>query len=190
MEPHVLSLIPDYVLGLADDRDRQRLEIHVGQCAACRQALERERSVEQLVRQTLQIATQPSPMQLQALRPVYVPRVAARATWAMRQLAPVMVLLAIMVGTLALQTTRLAGGLGVGAPGFTRMNTPTMTSTSTPTATIAGLTRPASAPVLHQTVNTQPTIAPQPATRANQSRPVATPVAAAMSQMARGSATN
>jgi anti-sigma factor RsiW len=176
-------LLSDYALGLLPEDERRWVESHAGQCAACRAALEREQGVELLIRQTLQLATQPAPARLQALRPTMPRRPAPRTRWG--QLAPAMVLLVLLAASLALQTNRVTRDLGFGAPVFYRNTTPTATSTSTPTATIAGLMAPV-APVAPPT-EAMPTlpVEPRPATQPAPPAAIATPVAAIG-----GSATN
>lgn len=139
MEQHVTSLIPDYILGLLPQSMQQQVESHVANCSHCRAALEDERAIDSLIRQTLQVATQPGVGLLQRSRPVVAPRRQPAQSFIGRQLAPVMVLLAILAGTLVMQTAQITSRFDLPAPGFYRANTPTATSTSTPTATIAGL---------------------------------------------------
>jgi anti-sigma factor RsiW len=179
MDSHVTPLLSDYVLGLLSENERRWVESHAGQCTACREALKREQGVELLVRQTLQLATQPAPARLQALRPAAARRPTPQARWG--QLAPAMMLLVLLAVSLTLQTNRVTRDLGFGAPVFYRDTTPTATSTSTPTATIAGLMAPTEpvAPAASPTwaIPTLP-VEPVPATQPAPPLPIATPVAA------------
>lgn len=181
MEQHIQPLISDYVLGLLPDSDRHRLESHVSLCAACRQAVVREQQLELLVRQTVQLATQPLPARLQALRPA-APRSRTQTPAARlaRQLAPVMLLIVLLAGV-ALQATRLGNELGFDAGGFYRVSTPTATSTSTPTATIAGLSEPPTVEAGDSTSALVPTgqaTTIAPAAQPDQALPAPTPIAA------------
>lgn len=185
MEQHIQSLIPDYVLGLLPESDRQRLENHTAHCQGCRLALERERAIELHVRQTLQVATQPNAVRLHVLRSNVIPRRPVRSVGILRQLAPAMLLLVVLAGALVLQTARVTGDWQLPVPAFYKGNTPTATITSTPTATIAGLTR--TVPMTQDDITTDPHIgmvfdgsaASHPATRAAAALPMSTPVAAA-----------
>lgn len=100
---HARQLIPDYVLGLLSTEERQRVERHTQQCAACREALQRERQLEALVRgavgRAVETAPRPPAARLRALRPAPPVRAPARHRL-YRQLAPatlVMALLALFV---------------------------------------------------------------------------------------------
>lgn len=139
MEQHITSLIPDYALGLLSAADTARVENHVATCGQCRQALDEEQAFTGMIQQTLHIATQPRLRQLQRNRTATLPRRRPISIPSARQFAPVMLLLAILAGTLALQTTRTNSGFNLTAPGFYVLHTPTATSTSTPTATLADL---------------------------------------------------
>jgi len=58
-QEHVLPLITDYVLDLLPGSERRRVELHAAECADCRQALKSERQPGDLVRRTVQAATEP-----------------------------------------------------------------------------------------------------------------------------------
>ncbi|MEZ4517693.1 MAG: zf-HC2 domain-containing protein [Chloroflexota bacterium] len=189
MEQHILPPVSDYVLDLLPENDRHMLETHAATCSDCRRALEQERQIETLVRQTLQVATQPNSMRLQALRPRVVERQAQQPTMFVRQLAPVMLLLFILAGTLVLQVTRVAGEFNIPAPAFYKNSTPTATNTSTPTATIANLDRQShlSQDAVSMAFPVQPpappteTAAPRPASQMTEPVSVSTPEATAPS---------
>lgn len=180
MEQHIQPLITDYVLDLLPESERRRLESHLSQCAGCREAVAREEGLEMLVRQTVQLATQPLPARLQALRPAVIPRRPSRSTRLARQLAPAMLFLILIAG-LALQVTQFRNDLGLRAPVFYRAATPTATSTSTPTATIAAIINiPLTAPPAEATsVMTAGPIGPVPAVQPTQPPIEATPAALA-----------
>lgn len=76
-QEHILSLISDYTLDLLKAADRLRVEEHTAVCAACRQALQREKQMALSIGHTLHLATQPANGRLQALMPA-PPRAASR----------------------------------------------------------------------------------------------------------------
>lgn len=66
---HITHLISDYVLDLLPMRERERVEQHAAACPHCRQLLQAERHLAHLTRDTLVLATAPSPARLAALMP-------------------------------------------------------------------------------------------------------------------------
>lgn len=163
----ILPQIPDYVLGLLPHSDRQQVESHARSCPRCRQALEQEQRLSQLVRTTLQLATEPAPRQL---RP-FMPPIPRRQTPALlhgwhKQLAPVLLLLMLLLG-----------GLGWNARPQTNWATTnpmllvlTATTTNTPTAT-------ASAPTLPTQLPTSTAVAASPNKQIATPAPNPTPLA-------------
>lgn len=136
---HVLPLVTDYVLGLLPPEEQRRVERHAGDCPACRQAVNRERQVGQLVRHTV-AAAQP-PFRAQALRPRPPARAAIARERLYRQFAPAMMILMLLLGSVAMRLS--AGGAelrGSGAVFLTSSSTPTLAPSKTPTATIAAAT--------------------------------------------------
>lgn len=135
---HIQPLIPDYVLGLLAAEAQQRVEQHARQCAACREAIRRERQVETLLRQTVQTAARPQPGRLERLRPAAPRRADLLRAQFNRRLAPVtLIALLIVLGLLA-----QVGGWRTFEPAFAQTaSAPTQTSTSThtPTATLAAV---------------------------------------------------
>ena len=131
---HARQLIPDYVLGLLSADDSRRVERHAQGCAACREAIRRERQVGVLLRQVVQTTARP-PAGRERLR-LPAPRAAAQARGRLyRQLAPLTALAVLLVAILLAQT----GGFGLPTPAFAQTaRPPTATATHTPTATVAG----------------------------------------------------
>lgn len=66
---HITHLISDYVLDLLPVRERERVEQHAAACPHCRHLLQAERHLAHLTRDTLALATAPSPARLAALMP-------------------------------------------------------------------------------------------------------------------------
>jgi anti-sigma factor RsiW len=169
---HIHSLATDYALGLLSPEERRRVERHAGQCPACRVALQRERSLESLVRGSVHQAARPAPGRLAALRPAFVaPRVPAPLY---RRLAPVTVL------TFLLAVGLLFGrGAALFTPSVYAEGTPTLTDTSprVPTATIAAAIAPVTSEPAHRTVSYVPTTAPDPAAAAPLYAPTPAPPA-------------
>ena len=137
---HALQLIPDYVLGLLSAEDSRRVERHAQQCPACREAIRRERQLEALLRQSVQVAARPPVGRLAELRPAAPRRVARARRQLYRQLAPLTALAVLLVVVLLSQT----GGLSLFLPVFAggdaaqpSTRTATATTTHTPTATLA-----------------------------------------------------
>ena len=183
-QQHASQLIPDYVLGLLTAEERQRVEQHARQCAACRDAIWRERQIEALVRQSVQSTAAPHPGRLHSLRPAAPGRAARYRDQLYRQLAPVTVIVVLlMVGLLA-----QAGGLDTFRPAFAQTASPptlTATLTHTPTATLAAAasetTTPAQAARLApRTFDTSalpgPQVSPRPVGATAAPAPVATPI--------------
>ena len=137
---HALQLIPDYVLGLLSAEDSRRVERHAQQCPPCREAIRRERQIEALLRQSVQVAARPPVGRLAELRPAAPRRVARARRQLYRQLAPLTALAVLLVVVLLSQT----GGLSLFLPVFAgddaaqpSTSTATATTTHTPTATLA-----------------------------------------------------
>jgi anti-sigma factor RsiW len=126
--------LPDFVLDLLAPRQAEEIAEHLVECAACRNAVLREREIGALVRSTLNASTRPDAARLRQLMPP-VPRQKRnsrdRATWTAR-LAPALVVVAFILGSFLMSAPEserpmpLFGGV-----------TATATSTNTPTATIA-----------------------------------------------------
>jgi anti-sigma factor RsiW len=69
MNEHINQQIPDYVLNLLPKIERQTVEQHTAVCGHCQTALQAEREMGQMVRLTLQTATQPANGRLAQLMP-------------------------------------------------------------------------------------------------------------------------
>jgi anti-sigma factor RsiW len=114
---HARQLIPDYVLGLLSTEERQQVERHTQGCAACREALRRERQLETLVRgavsQAVETGPRPTAGRFRALRPVSPAHTALRHRL-YRQLAPAALVMALLVLALFVQLN----GSGSAAPAF------------------------------------------------------------------------
>lgn len=152
---HILNLAADYALGLLSPEQRRRVERHARQCPDCRDALQRERGLEALVRGAVHQAARPTPGRLSALRPAVVARPAARPRPLHRQLAPVtLVAILLALGMI------FGRGRSPFTPAVFAGGTPTQTATSTraPTATLAAI-----APALETATHTAPAPAPQSA---------------------------
>lgn len=99
---HLLSphLITDYVLDLLSPPERQRVEGHLVTCVACREAVQAERQVGQLVRSSVAMATRPGSSHLARLMPAppTLRRFPAFAPVAWRPLMAVCVLAILFLG--------------------------------------------------------------------------------------------
>lgn len=153
-QEHIVSLISDYTLDLLKAADRLRVEEHTAVCAACRQALQREKQMALSIGHTLHLATQPANGRLQALMPT-PPRRATRQPRVMRpqinvgvaawsaQLAPMMVLV-LLAGTLWLYLMSPRDPWNNNTAGYFAM---TETATATVTATSSATLPPTASPV-------------------------------------------
>jgi anti-sigma factor RsiW len=145
--PHPLQQIPDYVLGLLSPEERFQVEQHTKRCAECRRVLARERKIEALIRQTVQVTTQPMPARLAAIRPDYPRKRLTPAVRILGQLAPVTLISFLLALSLLFQLTGYSPIQGPHSPAFiATISSPTLTPTTTrlPTATIAALSSPVS----------------------------------------------
>jgi hypothetical protein len=107
----------------------------VSHCAACRQAMTRERKLVQLVRSTVNVATKPDAAQLRSLMPA-VPQQRRSGSilsgW-QKQLAPALLIFLLSLGGFMLNSMLPARSM----PSFVATaHAATATSTNTPTATI------------------------------------------------------
>lgn len=134
-QEHVLNQIPDYVLGLLTRQERLWVEQHTAICHHCRQLLRQENEINQLVRTTLSLATQPSTLRLGQLMPAPPqPRPAWLTNSWQKQLAIAALLLTIIWGAFSLYQQQFSGSavspdqLAVTA---TMIHEPTMTLAST-----------------------------------------------------------
>lgn len=66
---HVQEQITDYVLDLLPTKEKQGVARHIAGCEACRRAVQQEREVGRLVRDTFNAVTKPDYDQLQSLMP-------------------------------------------------------------------------------------------------------------------------
>lgn len=162
---HALQLIPDYVLGLLSAEETRRVAQHAQHCPACREAIRRERQIEALVRQSVQVAARPPVGRLAQLRPEAPRRVARARRQLYRQLAPLTALAVLLVVVMLSQT----GGLSLFLPVFAggdasqpTASTATVTTTHTPTATLAA-TDPAATAAATLTRDARRAIPPAPA---------------------------
>ena len=126
--------LPDYVLGLLSPQQADDVAQHLVVCTKCQQEASAERDLENMIRQTLNIATQPEGTRLKDLRPTIPSRRARQwlpnpARW---HLAPAVGLLLLIAGLLFLGAPNPQQPFSLMAPA-----TATATSTNTPTATIA-----------------------------------------------------
>lgn len=132
MNKHVTQQLPDYVLNLLPQRERQTIEQHTAVCDPCQTSLKEERELGQMIRLTLQTATQPDNGRLAQLMPA-IPQQKQRWSFTMigwqRQVAVVTLLLAILMGSLGMWHGRSQNVWGVASP--------TATSTQDATATLA-----------------------------------------------------
>jgi hypothetical protein len=137
---HIFEMIPDYVLDLSTDRQRQHVIQHVTKCRQCKLALEAERQLLSTVRVSISSATEPHPQRLVELMPV-PPRVRyfrqLATTWP-TQLAVVSLLIILIVGAINLNfsgTGTIWQNGGAGAMS-TSVITSTAAVTKTPTVTV------------------------------------------------------
>lgn len=172
MTDHVFSQIPDYVLGLLPSIERQALERHTANCPACRQALQREHRVGQLVRSTLQTANQPKIGRLSQLMPT-IPAKRPPAVRPLWQLACLASLLILFLGGVGL---RVMNPQPVWSASPTHVAA-TATNTQTATATIAQFDLPQEQIEMTQTAVPTTFLSPEPILTPG---PVATPVAAVL----------
>lgn len=126
------QLIADYVLDLLPAEKRHLVENHVAACPACRQAIQRERQVGQVVRETLIQLPRPSAARLSQLRPV-----AARSRpfflTAQRSLAALTLMVLVVLGTLGLNRSHQATSWPVQSPtGLVMTETATATTPALP----------------------------------------------------------
>ncbi len=177
---HALQLVSDYVLGLLSAEESRRVEQHAQHCPTCREAIRRERQIGALLRQTVQMAARPPAGRLEQLRPA--PRRATRVRRQLtRQLAPLTALAVLLVVVLLAQTR----GYGLPTPAFAQTSEPataTMTSSATPTATLAAHNGAAAPDTELDDATATLTRAPRPdgpALALAAPRPPDTPVAAA-----------
>lgn len=136
MNNHVTHQLPDYTLNLLPRMERQAVERHTAVCPQCRHALQSEREIGQMVRLTLQTATQPANGRLRQIMPPVPARKQRGAAWSgrwQRQLALVGLLVMIVLGGFGLNG-RTHNNWGVPSPTSLAA---TATSTQNATATIA-----------------------------------------------------
>ena len=125
--------LSDYILGLLTPGQENEMAQHLAGCAACRQRAHDEREIGTIVRETLQAATRPDPMQLRQLMPPVPQKKRSggiAANWTSR-LAPALVLLVIIVSSLILTAQESKRSMSIFFA-----STATATSTNTPTATV------------------------------------------------------
>jgi hypothetical protein len=126
-------LISDYVLDLLPAETRQLMEFHAAGCPDCRQAIQRERQVGQVVRDTLLRLPRPASGRLNQLRPVYQrPRPFFSAP---RQLAALALMVCLLLGTVGLnQAAHSQPNWPLQSP-TVLVATETATATTAPTST-------------------------------------------------------
>jgi anti-sigma factor RsiW len=126
--------LPDYVLGLLTAGQATEVTQHLAGCARCRQTVHDQREIGTLVRETINATTRPDPARLRQLMPP-VPhkrnRKGIAVNWTTR-LAPALVLLFVIVGSLLVTTPDSKRTMSIFFAA-----TATATSTNTPTATVA-----------------------------------------------------
>ncbi|NHZ72346.1 MAG: hypothetical protein GWP17_04590 [Aquificales bacterium] len=153
MNEHIAHQLPDYVLNLLPKMERQSVEQHTAVCSQCQYALKSEREIGQMVRLTLQTATQPAHGRLAQLMP---PIPAQKQGWPVlmmgwqRQLAVVGLLVAILFGSFGVWNGRSHNIWGVPSPA---------TLAATTLATTATSTQDATATLTQQTTEAQETLA-------------------------------
>ena len=150
----ILQQIPDYTLGLLPPHERQQMEIHAQSCPGCQRTLAEEQRLEQLVRSTLHLVTEPAPRQLRPLMPP-IPRTQTPSLlrgW-QKQLAPIALLLMLMLGGLG-WNARQQTNWSTNPPMLlvmtaTTTNTPTVTATQMPPTQMPTSTAVANSPANH-----------------------------------------
>ncbi|MFO7682316.1 MAG: zf-HC2 domain-containing protein [Chloroflexota bacterium] len=136
MNEHVIHQIPDYVLNLLPKAERQAVEQHTAVCSHCHKTLQAERDLGQMVRLTLQTATQPANGRLTQLMPAIPSHKQRRPGLVMgwqRQLAVVGLLMMVLLGSLGMWNGRSHTIWGAPSPTLAV----TATSTQDATATLA-----------------------------------------------------
>lgn len=183
-QEHVLPSISDYVLDLLPGTERRRVELHAAECATCRQALNSERQLGDLVRRTVQAATETGYGRLPQLMPAIPSHRPAKAShWQppQRQLALAGLLLLLLIGTFGLRYGQTRRAWQPPLP-----TAVVSTATSTATATLAEMgtstrvletavsatTAPSGQPTFQSQAN--PTPAPMPTPLALARPPIST----------------
>lgn len=131
-QKHPSHKLSDYVLDLLSPAERQRVENHLARCTDCRRALNEERGLLRDVRQTIQIASGPSPARLSQLMPA--PPTAARRHHFVTLLRPALafsVVVALFVLSLQIY---MPSTNGAALPPTATSLAATVTSTPTSTA--------------------------------------------------------
>jgi anti-sigma factor RsiW len=187
MNEHINQQIPDYVLNLLPKMERQTVEQHTAVCGHCQTALQAEREMGQMVRLTLQTATQPANGRLAQLMPP-IPKHKQRWSLMMmgwqRQLAVVTMLVVILMGSFGVWNGRSQNIWGVPSP-----TTLAATATTDATATIAQQTTQAGETLAAEGLTVTAVAAPSIQTTAQASiistpPPPPTPIAALSINMA------
>lgn len=170
---HILNQIPDYVLDLLPQGERQQVEQHTLTCADCRLRLRRESELGPLVRATLATAAQP-PANLRQFMPLPKPSfwqtLGISMTW-QKQLLPLTVVLLLFVGGFGVFLSEQQGGWTNPTPTSLAV---TATMTDSPTAVLTETRAEQTmklGPTAVSTIASQPKIAATPA-------PIPTPIAA------------
>jgi anti-sigma factor RsiW len=181
MNKHVNQQLSDYVLNLLPRLERQAVEQHTAVCVPCQKALQAEREMSQMVRYTLNTATQPANGRLAHLMPA-IPTARKQSAVTMfvgwqRQLAVAGLLFVILFGSLGVWNGRSSHIWGVASPTALAA---TATRTQDATATIAQQTSEAQE-TLTTTAVASPTL---PASSRATPAPQATPIAAIPARIA------
>lgn len=143
---HISTQLTDYVLGLLPAQDRLALEQHTAVCQPCRQQLQQERALAQVVRGTVTAATTP-PVHLAQLMPP-VPQ--KRPFWLtpllpQRRVAFAALLLMLFLSSVGLRNwgTPINANANATLPAFiAATSTLEPTETKLPTSTVASVTQP------------------------------------------------
>jgi anti-sigma factor RsiW len=135
------QLIADYVLDLLPAEKRLLLESHAAACPACRQAIQQERQVGQVVRAAVWQMPRPAAARLNQLRPV-VSRTRPFFFTMPRQVAALGLMVFLLLGTLGLNRVNQQSHWPVQSP-TVLVVTETATATSAPTSTTMTVERTA-----------------------------------------------
>ncbi len=175
-EKHITHQLDAYMLGLLSPEERQAVHHHVAHCEACREALQREREMADLLRATLHDATDHDPVRLRQLMPP-VPK-KRQPFWAaltgigiprsvQKQFAAVTMVALLLIGSLGLQIFTEPDSFSVQAASMTETDT---TATSQPrVVSTIGIAIPPTLQQVDSAVGTRPSrlrtgnVTPEPA---------------------------
>lgn len=188
-DEHVSHLLADYALDLLPAPQRRQVAQHAARCPACRAALRREQRLGQMVRTTLQRATQPPTTRLARRMPAIPRRGATPRGWLgwQNQLAPLALMIGLLLGSLGLQISQAsawsAGQMGLPPATAALIQTPEAQGAADPALRDPQPLPPNPAPATAVTTTAARIVPSQPVQTANPAvtpLPAPTPVTAAL----------